>query len=79
MANQALTQELVTRAQFDHMIEFLDNCLQVYTEAVFILFVVVLCSLAWVIIREFTAPKTNKKLPSYRKAPENSRLLQTEP
>jgi hypothetical protein len=79
MANQALTQELVTRAQFDHMIEFLDNCLQVYTEAVFILFVVVLCTLAWVVIREINAPKTNKKMPSYRKAADNPRLLQTEP
>jgi len=79
MANQALTQELVARAQFDRVVEFLDNCLQVYTEAVFILSIVVLCVLAWMVFSEFTAPKTSKKIPSYRKASDNPRLLQTEP
>ena len=79
MANQALTQEFIARAQFDRVIEFLDNSLQIYTEAIFILSVVVLCLLAWAVFREFTAPKTDKKMPAYRKAADKPRLLQTEP
>jgi hypothetical protein len=79
MSNQAMTQELITRAQFDGMIKLLDEWLQIYTQAIFILFVVVLCLFAWLVISEMTAPKTNKKLRIYRQAPDKPRLLRTEP
>ena len=79
MINQALTRELISRAQFDQVIEFFDNWLQVYNVAAFVLSVVVICILAWLVFCEATAPKTNKKIPSYHQARAKRRLLRTEP
>lgn len=79
MLNQVVTQELASRSQLEWMIKTLDHWLQIYTQAVFILFAVTLLAFAWVVFSEMTRPKTNKKLRPYRRASNKQQLLQTEP
>jgi hypothetical protein len=79
MLNRILTHELVSSAQFEQVISTLDAWLQLYTEAVFILFIVVIGLVAWLALIEVRDSGTSRKAPSHYKPRREPRLLQTGP
>ncbi len=79
MLYQALAHEMLSSTQFDRMVKSLDEWLQIYSEAILVLFVLVLSVLTLLVVSEMRQSKSTKKTPSNHKALKEYQLLQTEP
>jgi hypothetical protein len=79
MLNQALAHEMFSRAQVDAMTKSLDDWLNIYTEAVLVLFIVALILVAWLTFSEARQTRAIRKLRSNHHIFKARHLLRTDP
>jgi hypothetical protein len=79
MLNRAVGQEIFSGWQLERVVSSLDELLRIYTEALFVLAVVVLGLLVCFFLYEMRQSKTIGKIPTNHRSLEGRQLLQTGP
>lgn len=79
MLNRPLGQETFSSWQLESVINSLDEILRIYTEALFVLAIVVLGLLVCLALCEMRQTKTTRKIESNHRPLKSRQLLQTEP